>query len=350
MIKNISIHNFKALKKLENVQLNKITLIGGKNNSGKSSLLEALFLYVDRKASDTLLRLLGWRQFFGIQATPEAMWAPFFFHFSFSDDVAITVIEDSEKQGELSIAYKENYTPKVSPPINNNGILSSQSGGGTVCRSLSIVHKTGSNGSEKTIDFIGHPLIHSTGGYYEVEQDSADTLPHIFYMGSRMLLDADNIERLGKLDKNDAQNKILPLLQKFEPNLQRFQVIKEGTTDVIYADLGNKNKVPVNLLGDGFCRCLTIALLLVADTIDILLLDEFGIGVHYSMLNTLWQFIIDASNKLNCQIIATTHSYEMIQAFYNAVNEKEYDDAGYIRLQKKNVTIQPKTTSQRSSA
>jgi AAA15 family ATPase/GTPase len=45
MLEKVSISNFKVLKQLENVNFNKITLISGKNNAGKSTLLEALFLY-----------------------------------------------------------------------------------------------------------------------------------------------------------------------------------------------------------------------------------------------------------------------------------------------------------------
>jgi AAA15 family ATPase/GTPase len=141
------------------------------------------------------------------------------------------------------------------------------------------------------------------------------------------------------LVKDDAQDKILPLLQRFEPKLKQFQLIKEGSLDVIYADFGNKQKIPVNFLGDGFCRCLTIALLLAADSINILLLDEVGTGIHHSMLNEFWDFLIEASNFHNCQIIATTHSYEMIQAFCEAVNEKDFNDASYIRLAKKDDVV-----------
>jgi AAA15 family ATPase/GTPase len=61
MIKNISIHNFKALQWLDNVELGGITLVGGKNNAGKSSFLEALFLYLDRRNPEAFNRLLAFR-------------------------------------------------------------------------------------------------------------------------------------------------------------------------------------------------------------------------------------------------------------------------------------------------
>jgi AAA15 family ATPase/GTPase len=329
MFKTISVHNFKALKELKNVPLNKITLIGGKNNAGKTTLLEALFLLIDRKNPSILQRLLGWREITGIPLNAETVWSPFFYHFNFSNNIAIETLDDTEKKEKLNIVYQENYTPSTPLPMNNNGFLSPM-GGNMNCQELSFTHTV----NDQT-DFIAHSLIHNSGGYWAIEKDSADKVPGIFYTGSRMTNYLENVQRLGKLDKNDEQEKILELMRMFEPELQRFQVIKEGQNDVIYADFGNKYKIPINQFGDGFCRSFTIALSLVAGNTDLLLVDEIGSGIHHSFQNAFWQFLIKASNTCNCQIVATTHSYETIEAFYDAANELEYDDAAYIRLEKK---------------
>ena len=44
MFKNINIENFKTLEKIECKELNYINLFAGDNNTGKTSLLEAIFL------------------------------------------------------------------------------------------------------------------------------------------------------------------------------------------------------------------------------------------------------------------------------------------------------------------
>jgi AAA15 family ATPase/GTPase len=99
--------------------------------------------------------------------------------------------------------------------------------------------------------------------------------------------------------------------------------------------LGNKRKIPVDFLGAGFCRCLSIALILAAGGKEVLFIDEIENGIHYSLLSELWQFLLTASDTYNCQIIATTHSYEMIEAFYEASQKKHFTDISYIRLAKK---------------
>jgi len=59
MFKQVSVYNFKAIEKLENVPFGRITLIGGENNSGKTTVLEALFLYIDHHNPVVLNTILG---------------------------------------------------------------------------------------------------------------------------------------------------------------------------------------------------------------------------------------------------------------------------------------------------
>jgi AAA15 family ATPase/GTPase len=121
----------------------------------------------------------------------------------------------------------------------------------------------------------------------------------------------------------------------FEPKLERLLLIKSGPNDIIHAIIDNKKATPVHLLGDGFCRCLSIILTLATNVDGILFIDEIENGVHHSLLTTFWAFLLEASNAYNCQIIATTHSQEMIESFTNIAQEKRFKDIAYIRLAKK---------------
>jgi energy-coupling factor transporter ATP-binding protein EcfA2 len=332
MLKNISIHNFKVFKKFENVGLNKVTLIGGKNDTGKTTFLESLFLYFDRKSPILFPRMLGWRGLAKLPIDPETIWAPYFTNRDMSNEILL-IAKEEDRIGQLHIIYKENHVPKVPIPVNNNGVFIPSMSGGMGFRALSITHKT-----NDTIDYIAFPLLHN-GLSYEIEMDVSNNLQSCFFMGYKMVLDEGNTERLGRLDKNDEQDTILEIMRQFEPKLQRFQVIREGLQDIIYADFGNKQKMPVNMLGDGFCRCLTLALVLTVNPPDILFIDEVGSGIHFSMLNTLWKFIINASGAAHCQVIATTHSYETIKSFCECCKKNRLSDSSYIRMEKWNEQI-----------
>jgi AAA15 family ATPase/GTPase len=329
MLEKVSISNFKVLKYLENVNFNKITLISGKNNAGKSTLLEALFLYMDIKNPDVFTNLLSWRGLKRIRLEPENLWAPFFPYFKLTDNIEIGVSMAGSNR-KLQITYDDNYTPPIPIPLNNNGYITPGFASSSGFKTLSWRHETNGNS-----DFCAHRLLSSSSINYYVEYDKSDLLYPVYFMGPTMLDAPDNPELLGRLDKKDEQDKILPILRIFEPKLVRFQLIRNGDQDVIYADLGNKRKIPVDFFGSGFCRCLSIALILAAGGKEVLFIDEIENGIHHSLLSEFWQFLLNASNVYKCQIIATTHSYEMIEAFYEASKKNKIKDVSYIRLSKK---------------
>ena len=58
MLDSLKIKNFRALEDFEVSKLGRVNLIVGKNNSGKSSVLEALRIYA-RNASPDILDLIA---------------------------------------------------------------------------------------------------------------------------------------------------------------------------------------------------------------------------------------------------------------------------------------------------
>ena len=56
MITEAVIKNFKCFKQLTLPDLGRITIVGGKNNVGKTALLESLFLFFDRTSPNMVLR------------------------------------------------------------------------------------------------------------------------------------------------------------------------------------------------------------------------------------------------------------------------------------------------------
>ena len=331
MINSVSINNFKILEKIEDMPLGKVTLIGGKNNTGKTTFLEALFLYFDCNSHDVINNLFAWREFNGLWP-PKHVWEKFFFNSDLKNEIKITVTSSKFEKGQLEIKYLEDYETSVQFPVTENGIT-------TLIKNfpaLSVKHIL-----DDFVDYIAHFLVQGIEYNYLKEFDSLKLRHSIFYMGERMKLYEKNIGYLGILDKADEQEKIIPLLQLFEPNLVRLQLIDENGNNIIFADFGNKKKIPVNMLGDGFCRCLTMALVLATKNADVFLVDEVASGIHYSIQNELWNFLVKASELYNCQIIATTHSYDTIKSFNSVIKDVNISNFSYIRLGKSNDTIKP---------
>ena len=78
MINSLYIENFRGLQNLKIENMKRMTLISGKNNIGKSTVLEALFLLMDHSSSDSLTRQNIFRG--SASVGNVSLWEPLFFN------------------------------------------------------------------------------------------------------------------------------------------------------------------------------------------------------------------------------------------------------------------------------
>ncbi len=110
---------------------------------------------------------------------------------------------------------------------------------------------------------------------------------------------------------------------------------------------GRKKPVSLQSLGDGLVRMFQIAVALefaavygreapeeFKDILPLVLVDEIEAGVHHSLHADLWRFILRVSRELGVQVFATTHSWDCLRGFAEAVAEDEQNDGLAIRLEK----------------
>ncbi len=67
----------------------------------------------------------------------------------------------------------------------------------------------------------------------------------------------------------------------------------------------------------------------------ILLIDEIESGLHYSVQPDLWRLVFEVARRLNVQVFATTHSWDCIEAFQEAIQQDSEGDGLLISLRAK---------------
>jgi hypothetical protein len=128
-------------------------------------------------------------------------------------------------------------------------------------------------------------------------------------------------EMFGRLELTSSDYALVESLQLIEPRLKRIRTIVVNGFPSLYGDIGLQRLVPLSLMGEGLNRLVSILLTLATNVDGLVLIDEIENGFHHSVLSNVWKVLNDAAHRFNIQVIATTHSYECIEAAHAAFSE-----------------------------
>ena len=95
----------------------------------------------------------------------------------------------------------------------------------------------------------------------------------------------------------------------------------------------SSRRVPLGSSGDGMRRLLALSLSLVRTDGGFLLIDEIDTGLHFSVMEEMWKLVVSTAQRSNVQVFATTHSYDCIRGLADFV-ESSPSLASEISVQK----------------
>jgi len=329
MITGLEIKGFKGLAHLFIPRLTSITLVGGKNNVGKTSLLEAVFLFFDRINPQMLINQFARRGVSVLPLESDTMWAPIFHDYEMKKEISISVTSFNSTK-TMSIKFNPNYTPslvrakKTGQGSQQLQIRTDQKP--TSSHALDITYKM--NGKKET----SHLLMGIEGLGLHIDYMKAEKAQAVFISSRSVVNPNEDAERFGKLDIMGKQDAVIKFLSIIEPNLKALSSISLGNISMIHGDIGLERKIPVPYMGEGVSKLLSIILAIANAKDGIVLIDEFENGLHYSVMQKVWEGIGRAAREFNCQVIATTHSYECLEAAYNGLSGDLKEDFTYLRL------------------
>ena len=343
MITEALIKNFKCFKQLTLPDLGRITLIGGKNNVGKTALLEVLFLFFDRMPPNMILKQYGWRGLGNVITTPAGMWGPIFRNYDLETQISISLWIDKKKE---SATYKFNpsFMLEGLPPNEIPHGLGEKSIRTDLepipSFSLDIEYDDGSDNKKSS------HLIISPKGAPGIKHDySVSGLRNVVFLPAKIQITSkENSERFSKLKKTGREEDVVRFLKIIEPRLKNLAIITEGPEPVIYGDIGLSEMIPVPFMGGGMVRLLDIILAVAECKNSVVFIDEIENGIHRSLLPKIWEAIGKAAENFKSQVIATTHSAECLEAAHKGLSSRP-DDLRYIRLDREGNVITAKTSN-----
>lgn len=317
MIKNIEIKNFRCFENLKVSGFEKINLISGKNNVGKTALLEALFLNsTPRPDTIFLLRQVRRESSKLSRALPERTWNNFFFQQNKNNEFVIKATLENHSSKMVEIFVDESVqnledTYQQDNDDDNEKLISLFSGSQSI---LSVMHlKTRINDGEAFETLI----ISSAKGIIARDIKVPD-INHAFLIPSFLRVTSRELtEEFDKARLNERDNELVRAFQAIDSSIIDVESFSIGEPNLFVTREG-ESRLPLSLFGDAINRIADIILRLVNNENSILLIDEIENGIHHSNQAAFWSIIYRLANELNVQIFATTHSLEMIEAFIKA--------------------------------
>jgi energy-coupling factor transporter ATP-binding protein EcfA2 len=302
MLRSLHIEKFKRFRALDIPQLKRVNLIAGRNNTGKTALLEAIMLLLDHSGKFNQLPTV-FRNAANLGDQDQNFWKWLLLN---GDESARASISGKTERHSLPFAvqlFSFNSTGRNWPQVS--GFSSAQQ-----------VGSIGTMVADQTS--VGGSLVRNPLSGYRVSALS----PRL----SDPQQDAANYDRV--VLKKGAEPRLENLLRKLEPRLLSVRSIKPHAASLIYVDLGLDEKMPAVHLGQGFNRLLAIYSEILASGSNVLLIDEIENGIHHEVLPEVWKGIRELAESENVQVFATTHSWECVVAAHETYAETlDYDFA-----------------------
>ena len=276
MLTSIELTGFRGFHQLKLEGLSRVNLIVGKNNSGKTSLLEAIER-CDRKS-----------------------W----------------------KEGS-QLRLNDNDAENLSWLVNDHRIS----------KTAKIAIYEGASVWKMSIEKHGKPPVQSddpTAFYPTLE---TVTIPTQQKNPSELGRAVSGLVRIA-----GAKKLLVESLRVIDDRIQDLSPVTDE--EGVIVDIGLSKHIPVSLVGQGVYRLMEVYSEIIGSNAKVCLIDEIENGIHHSSLIDVWKGIADASERFNVQIFATTHSQECIEAAHEAFSERPSYDLSVIQLFRKTNSVQ----------
>lgn len=353
LLDSLDIIGYRCFEHLTIEKLGKVNLIVGKNNVGKTALLEALWIYARRGNMQTLLDLLFSRDEVPVYIEKNSSMQNVNIRFQ-KDDLISEVGNLFYGRPKLNASSQELISivsDKASLNVNTTRMIGEDGNPaddfsifeniwGVRPFGLILLSILKENNEDKRAEFYSFENLQSL-----MLEPPPDNLPSNFIKSQ--ILNNGILSRLwDEALKKGLEIEALHFLKIIEDKIEYINFV--GASDASgmrypIASNGNSSKrVALKSYGEGMTRLLALSLALVQCQDGVLLIDEIESGLHYSVLPDVWKLIFKTAKELNVQVFATTHSKDCIEAFAQAAVDSP-EEGRLIRLERHGEKIIAKT-------
>ncbi len=326
-LESIELVAYRGLRDLKLDHLAPVTLLFGPNNSGKTSILEAVALFcqpldlrewfnvVKRRDPDRIdeSRRIGLRWCFPQALAPKP-----------GDDEG----EDSLFHGEveirgggtfsakqLNVAYREFFAEASDDDASRHGskLIQPNSGpafyrGGELTAHVRSVPND--QIESETLRFTEYAPALVGGSPRLPRLRVGFVTPSSYQSGERI------VRLIHGARSRSQMSDLVDVLRCFDSAVEDVEIGSSlGRRPAVFVRHARLGYAPLSVFGDGMRRAVYILASLCAVQGGVLLLDEVETSIHFSALQDVAASVVHAAAKLNVQLFVATHSLDAIDAF-----------------------------------
>ena len=342
LLGTLQIENFRSLRSVTLGELGRVNLLVGKNNCGKTTVLESLRVLASGGALKTLMDLSVERDEQPVREKPEefetykqALSGLFTDHEIDSREIKIGDFSDtnniclervqywySGNTDKLQVLKRQILTPAEIEAIRNldENDLDFREGLQVVVvpKQVDVIRIDRAIDSS-SVRLTSKPALAACENV-PAHPNDVNELSYIWDSIALIEPEKTVIRALQLIDPAIEGVTFVEANRNMENWRGRYtaQTLKKnypGRRIPVVKLKNSKYKIPLKSMGDGLHRVLDVILRLVAVQDGFLLIDEFENGLHYSIHEKLWHLIFTVATERNVQVFVTTHSDDCVKAF-----------------------------------
>lgn len=322
---DFSVTNFRSITRAHKISLHNLTVLVGRNNEGKSNLLNGLnvamqTMILHAKQSRSHYQLYNWERDFPVQFQERKSGLESIFRLNFrlnheenNEFTRITGIRSNEDI-PIEIKYGRDNIPKIRVPKKGSSSFTNKSKQVTafICEGISFNYIQAVRTENMAMNVIQQLLFEELAKL----EDNTD------YQTAMQ-----TIKQLQKGVYDDISNRILAPLQEFLPQLTSVEIVEKSNRYPmrrLYGDLDimldDGTPTSISYKGDGIKSLVSLAILKnmrPTGRASIIAIEEPESHLHPDAIHSLIEVINGVSE--NHQVVITTHNPLFVQR--NAVSE-----------------------------
>ena len=308
--KNIEIKNFRGIDHLKIDDFSRVNVLVGQNNSGKSTVLEAIAMLMSMSNPDAPQMINAVRA-----RKPFSNFIDIKYFFRNMDvatppEVTSVQTDGSSRHLKMGLSYVfDELADAKNEPVQQTGAVYYVN---TLEMNFDVTNGAGTHNYKSWLRVNPQGLVVNRKSADDYMEKSRAWLIPSDLMTNSLASDLTELFRRNKKDN------VLALLKLFDERITGIEIL---TDDVYIGFDGMTEMLPTRVTGDGLRRYLNIVASAANPLTDMILIDEIDNGLHYSVYKKLWQAIFALSVAGDKQIFVTTHSKETLSHLSEMLEE-----------------------------